>query len=296
MRRFALLIAAVTSVAACSAATDLQPTPLRGDRPEATVTPPTIRPVSCPTSVEVFALVDGISVDDEDSIEAGSAITFVSATEGTDPLWTIRDVTEDRVLARLLEAEPQFEPPAPGRYAVRLELTAGDCSLQSAPFEFWIVTADPPSPGVTIELSWHTPGDVDADDLESANLDLHYRHQRGFWNSDPWDCWTENKGPDWGPAGLPGNPHLLASAFGFRPEILEHAAPEQAFYEFGVHYADDAGFGRSVAIVSVFFNGALMHKDAATLVPGAFWPVGVVEGSTGTVFPHQPSGSTSVRP
>lgn len=227
---------------------------------------------------EIVAATGGRRVHTGDAIDVGSVLRF-TAHDASQPRWTLlRDgapssiVDDEELTVELTEA---------GRYDVQLTVAEEACQAS----DFFTLTGVPPhavdEPGVVVELQWDTPGDPDPTDTITGDLDLHYRREGGEWHQQPLDCYPENKGPDWGPAGRVGNPRLSASAVS--PERVTHPAPEATFYDVAVQYRDDRGYGESIATLRIWFDGVMVQEATQTLQPGEFWVAATIWGGNGSV-------------
>jgi len=127
-----------------------------------------------------------------------------------------------------------------------------------------------------IELTWSTPSDPDQTDRAGADLDLHFRHPSGqAWNEAPFDIYWDNPTADWGEAGPQDDPMLeLEDDDGLGPELLSYdGVADDMYFEVGVHYVDDGGYGVSYPTVRVFRDGELMFQRDSRLEAGSFWHV-----------------------
>ena len=174
-----------------------------------------------------------------------------------------------------------------GRYVFELRVT--DALGVTAPSDVCdagdpLVVVDAIANGdIHVQLTWDTPGDGDQTDELGTDLDLHVRHPDGVWHARPLDCYFANRNPDWGPAGLAGDPSLdIDDTNGAGPENTRIESPESRPepYRIGVHYYRDANFGGgrsfgfSDATVRVFFGGRLAGEYTRRLDrTGDFWEV-----------------------
>ncbi|AWV89825.1 choice-of-anchor D domain-containing protein [Bradymonas sediminis] len=135
---------------------------------------------------------------------------------------------------------------------------------------------------IHIQLTWTSNGGADND------LDLHYMHPNGSrWamNSNGWDCYYNNKTPDWNVPG--GNPTLdIDDLYGPGPENITHNNLEDVTYKIGVHHYSDYGNGPAYASVEVRNNGVLTYEARDKLLTNdQFWLVGFLGGTNHTVVP-----------
>jgi hypothetical protein len=140
-----------------------------------------------------------------------------------------------------------------------------------------------PNEHIHIQLVWETPGDPDRTDTGSgrgSDVDLHFMHPNGTWNSPPWDCFWQNKVPSWGPGGSEDDPSLdIDDTDGWGPENINLNNPEGTLaapvqYKVGVFYFADHNFGPSDVTVRIFLDGA---ERFSSTFPGLqnrqFWDV-----------------------
>ncbi|MFO0745599.1 MAG: choice-of-anchor D domain-containing protein [Myxococcota bacterium] len=160
-----------------------------------------------------------------------------------------------------------------------------------------------PDQAIHIELTWHTPGDVDETDTgdgNGADLDLHFAHQDALgpdldgdgikdpWFDKDWDVFWYNRAPTWGnfDPNAGDDPTLdRDDTDGVGPENLNLSVPEDGVtYKIGAHYWNDWGFGPSDATVKVYHYADLvytatyldMHELDMWCVGEIHWPtVGV---------------------
>lgn len=141
---------------------------------------------------------------------------------------------------------------------------------------------------IDIELYWNTPGDPDENDTgpgAGSDLDLHFRHPNGVWES-IWDCYSVNTNPDWGIAGSQNDPSLDRSDNdGAGPEIITLYDAEDVTYRVGVHYANDYEYGASFATVRIFIDGLLQYEkvNVQLSATGYFWEVADIAWPSGVI-------------
>lgn len=160
-----------------------------------------------------------------------------------------------------------------------------------------------PGDGLLVELTWHTPGDVNETDSDGTDLDLHLLHPNATsWANgmsevdNTYDCYYANTRPDWGAAGPANNPSLdIDDTNGAGPEVISIADPEvigTGGYRVGVHYysSGDAlygdDYGPSDATVRLYQSGILAYEMTRRLsAAGQLWDVLEVtwDGSAGQV-------------
>lgn len=180
----------------------------------------------------------------------------------------IEDAADDRRV--------RFRPDLVGAYAIELVVTDDD-GLESEPaiYEFAVAAAS----GLLLELTW---------DRDYTDVDLHLVNEQpsaAFYEA-PWDCYFQNKNPDWGVPGASEDDPLLPADIddGYGPEIIGLRSPAAGSYRVWSHYYCDDGFGGTAATVKLFFDGALVAEASATLLQtGQAWEVAsLVIASDGT--------------
>ncbi|MEM1350275.1 MAG: hypothetical protein AAGI01_17075, partial [Myxococcota bacterium] len=185
---------------------------------------------------------------------------------------------------------PRLTPDATGVYVVGLvvfdELGLESCVTERVTVE--VVRDD----DLVVELTWETPGDLDPNDLVSADLDLHLRHPSATkWEDEFYDVHWRNVSPDWGAEGdFSDNPTLLRDDRGRRRRevlVYNHIAPDLE-YQIAVHVKNGANpfnLGPSIARVRVFSRGALLyHKERGEMYDDSFWAVGFFRWPAGKFF------------
>ena len=167
----------------------------------------------------------------------------------------------------------RFRPDLVGSYAVELVVTDDDGN-ESAPevYELEVVAAS----GLLLELTW---------DRDYTDVDLHLVHEQpgaAFYEA-PWDCYFQNKNPDWGVAGESADDPLLPADMddGYGPEIIGLRDPPAGDYRVWSHYYCDDGFGGTSATVKVFLDGQLVAESTTMLVrTGDVWEVAALSIAT----------------
>ena len=136
-----------------------------------------------------------------------------------------------------------------------------------------------PTVGLTVQITWDTPGDPDQTDSVGSDLDLHLLHPSagGDWESF-FDCYSGNPTPDWGMAGEHHDANLVFEDLdGAGPEAVQLTDLLAGDFSLGVFYVDDAGFGASFVTLEVFADGALVYQfPDRMLLAGEFWELGSV--------------------
>ena len=126
---------------------------------------------------------------------------------------------------------------------------------------------------------WNTPGDPNETDIgagRGSDVDLHFVHPNGIWNRSPWDCYWQNKNPNWGDTAIPeDDPSLdIDDTDGAGPENINLNNPESVTYRVGVFYFSDHGYGPANVTVRIYLDGV---ERFANTFPGLedrqFWDV-----------------------
>jgi hypothetical protein len=139
-----------------------------------------------------------------------------------------------------------------GRYVIDLvvydDLGQESCAPKASAT---VVIEAVPEKDLHIQLVWSTPEDPDETDESGTDVDLHFKHQNAGerWGSaaDQWDCYFQQKFPDWGTIGdFLDNPSLdIDDTNGAGPENVNLNRPEVGVnYEVGaLYYRADSQFG-----------------------------------------------------
>lgn len=188
----------------------------------------------------------------------------------------VLDVTED-------PARPGLFVDVAGDYVIELELEERDGTVSCEPARITISAT--PNESIYVELTWDTPGDPDQSDMTGSDLDLHYLDlQEGRQFGDhPYDCYWNNKTPDWGVLGDDSDDPSFDrdDLDGLGPESVTHNNPagsvvDPLLYAVGVDYYDDRDFGASSASLKIFVDGQIKLdlRDKSLAEDGLFWLVG----------------------
>lgn len=179
---------------------------------------------------------------------------------------------------------PTFELNTAGTYLFGLKVWDADSNESCLAAEFQIVVV--PDEAIHIEVLWTTPADPDETDSglgAGADLDLHFAHPFAVggvagtnepWFHDVYDCFWFNEAPDWGGSSSDDDPSLNRDDIdGAGPEILSLNVAESGLeYRVGIHYANDHGYGASVATIRVYVFGVLAFQvEGPELVEGDLW-------------------------
>jgi len=166
-----------------------------------------------------------------------------------------------------------------GEYVLELSVT-DDGGLASCEPARVLVQATPDE-DIHVQLVWDTPADADQGDSAGTDIDLHYLHPLGSWNTEPFDIFWRNPTADWGVPGDAGDdPSLdIDDTDGQGPENINHDEPESGrAYGIGVHYYRDNGFGPSYATLRIYIEGLVQYEARAKFLEreDVFWDVGAV--------------------
>jgi hypothetical protein len=227
---------------------------------------------ACVTSIaEARNQSTGGSFDAAITVSPGQVVEFdgSSSTGGSGPLvysWSIitKPSGSNTTLSNDTAAAPVMVPDIPGNYRVQLVAT-DTMGTESCNVAEVAITATSSNPGngtsIAVQLVWETP--ADATGTGGGDLDLHWKHEQGTWNTPPWDCYWNNKQPDWGRIGDDtDDPSMdLDATTGGGPENINQGEVEPGVtYSVGVYYFSDATLGPSYATVRVFENDVLIGE------------------------------------
>lgn len=220
---------------------------------------------------------DGTASTDPDGTVARHEWTVLSRPQGS--------------TARLL---PNAQSPTPrlfldlaGEYEVELKVY-DDQGTESCNEPAIVTIIAVPDDDIHVQLVWDSPSDPDQTDTYGTDLDLHYMHPIGDWNSAPWDIFWQNRTADWGMQGNPNDdPSLdIDDTDGAGPENVNHSNPEQGkTYRTGVYYYDDHQLGASYATMRIYIRGQLAFEAENHYMPGldTFWDVGAIDWPSGSI-------------
>jgi len=138
-----------------------------------------------------------------------------------------------------------------------------------------------PDEDIHVQLIWDTPADADQGDSSGTDVDLHYLHPLGQWDTEPYDIFWRNPTADWGiPGNMGDDPSLdIDDTDGQGPENVNHDNPGTGkTYAIGVHYYADNGFGSSYATLRIYIQGVVQYevRDKFLEKEDIFWDVGAV--------------------
>ena len=121
-----------------------------------------------------------------------------------------------------------------------------------------------------------------------ADLDLHFLHPNGNWNTLPFDVFWSNPEAEWGAPGPSDNPSLdIDDTDGAGPENINMRDPESGVtYAVGVYYYDDTGFGPSYATVRMYIRGTQRFEWRDMYLPKgqSFWYVATIAWPSTDIF------------
>ncbi len=141
---------------------------------------------------------------------------------------------------------------------------------------------------IVVDLVWNTPDAPNQADTSGTDLDLHYLHPSGHWNTAPYNIFWRNRTADWGVPGPTDDPTLmLEDSDGAGPEIVSHNYPEIGLtYQVGVFYFADKGFGPSYATIRIFVGGTQRYEQRNEYLSGTgvFWHVASINWPTGQII------------
>ena len=197
---------------------------------------------------------------------------------------------------------PTFFVDLAGTYRFELQVrdAAGVESCEAA--EITVIAT--PDEDIHIQLVWQTPGDpneLDTGGGTGSDLDLHFMHPNGDWDTSPWDCHWKNKTPNWGDSiSRDDDPSLdIDDTDGAGPENInlnnpEGTAVEPVTYKVGVFYFSDHDYGAVDSTVRIFIEGTLSFESTfVSLADREFWDVARIEWPSGEIertHIHFPSG------
>lgn len=162
-----------------------------------------------------------------------------------------------------------------GTYEVELHVVdnEGTRSCEPARMTVEAISGD----AIHLQLVWDTPNDPSRTNNSGADMDLHFLHPNGDWNTSPWDCHWLNMNPNWGnPNNSDMNPRLdIDKITGWGPENINLLVPEPGVtYSVGVYYFSDHGYGPSYATVRIFIHGQLqLELKRRYMTNHQFWHV-----------------------
>jgi hypothetical protein len=177
-------------------------------------------------------------------------------------------------------AEPDLFLDLAGDYVVELKVF-DDKGTESCGDQAIVTIRATPDEDIHVQLVWETPTDPDQTDTEGSDLDLHFLHPTGTWNTPPDDIFWSNPTSDWGGPLESDDPSLdIDDTDGAGPENINMRDPESGLtYAVGVYYYTDNGFGPSYATVRIYIRGTQQFewRDMYMPAPQHFWYVSTIE-------------------
>lgn len=201
--------------------------------------------------------------------------------------WTIVSQPIDSVtrLSSTSVENPELFLDLAGEYVIELKVY-DDKGTASCGDQSLIRIIATPNEDISVQLSWETPADPDDTDATGTDLDLHYLHPVGRWNTPSHDIFYNNPTADWGATGAADDPSLdKDDVDGAGPETINHHNPEASTYSIGVFYFAERSFGPSYATVRIFIGGIQQFEalDQFMAGTGAFWYVATISWPPGQV-------------
>jgi hypothetical protein len=232
------------------------------------------------TTIETIPL-NTIMFDGADSTDPNGSISEYE--------WTILSRPQgstQRLQPSSSDVSPRLFLDLAGTYEVELKVKddegAYSCG-EAAIIEIIAVPGD----DVHIQLVWETPSDLDQTDTFGTDLDLHYLHPNGLWDSSPWDIFWRNPGEDWGvQQDNSDDPSLdIDDTDGAGPENINHSGLENLDYLVGVYYYSDNTLGASSATLRFYVRGTLALEIENKYMPrtGTFWKAALIQWPSASV-------------
>lgn len=231
---------------------------------------------TCPTAIATVTGQPGSAGTDAVTVPAETTVYLSAATsmspDGSELFYQWTFISKPAASTAQLTpnndvVRPTLFVDTPGTYELSLETFTADSAV-ACPDDRVTITAEPVGNGgrVRVDLTWDTPADVDQTDATGTDLDLHYMHPSGSWNTPPWDCFWQNIDADWGADGQATVEEDDIDGMG--PERIVHESPGPRTYNVGVYYyADLHGLGESYATVQIYLDGQLSYELADQLLP-----------------------------
>jgi hypothetical protein len=246
--------------------------------------------VECPTAIAEARVGD-----------SGEWTRVLDTTRGkTVRLRGTDSIGADQYEWRLIEHPPQstamFEPHREieeptlyldrrGHYTVQLTVSSDD-GTESCGEPALIQIDVRPDSDICVELAWDTPGDDDQSDEDGTDLDLHFLHPNGTWDTPPYDIFWRNPTNEWGAPGPADDPRLdIDDTGGAGPELICLDGPEAGLsYAVGVYYYSGDQFGPSDATVRILLRGMQQFEQTKRLPSnGTFWYVAAITWPSQTI-------------
>lgn len=218
----------------------------------------------------------------------GSNSTNPGGGDIVDYTWEIVSRPEGAVNGlRPLSSDPdndairQYFLPLAGTYEFRLTV-ADEVGYLDACEGATVRVVVTPQEAIAIELIWTNPDDLDEDDGEGADVDLHFVKLVNPWFSSTWDTYFSNPTPDWAPE-LPSLDRDDTDGAG--PEIIQLDNPDTGnCYAIGVHYFTRT-FGTAYPTVRIYVDGVRRAEFVGVLESADdFWDVARIHWPSRTIY------------
>lgn len=172
-----------------------------------------------------------------------------------------------------------------GTYVVELNVWDQEGTKSCEPARMTVESIS--NDAIHLQLVWDTPTDPDPYDNSGTDVDLHFLHEEGAWNTDPYDCHWLNTNPSWGnDNNTDTDPSLdIDKVDGWGPENINLFIPEDdVTYSAGAFYFSDHGFGESFVTVRIFIHGRLeLEITDRRLLDREFWYVADIDWPSETI-------------
>ena len=192
-----------------------------------------------------------------------------------------------RFLASDSVAEPTLFLDLAGDYVVELKVF-DDKGTESCGEQAIVTIRATPDEDIHVQLVWDTPTDPDQTDTNGNDVDLHFLHPNGNWNSAPYDIFWNNPTSGWGRPDTSDDPSLdIDDTDGAGPENINLNNPEDGLtYAVGAFYYADNGFGPAYATVRIFVGGVQQFEWRDMYLPArnTFWYVATLSWPSGQIF------------
>ena len=249
----------------------------------------------CPTAV--ITVAEGDEVLPQTSLHlSGRSSTAQEGASIRDFEWSVVQPTGSVSTFIPSDVAPDtlFETNIVGTYIFRLSVTDSLGVKSCSPTEYTVTTTS--DDAIHVELLWRTPGDQDETDTggdtstfsAGSDMDLHFLHKLAFgrYFDKPYDCYWDERNPEWGTFGSTDNPRLdRDDTDGGGPENLNMAVPELNIrYQAGVHYWNDWGYKNAFATVRVYVFGVLRDQwSDVELKTDDMWDTHYIDWPSGNV-------------
>lgn len=219
----------------------------------------------------------GTNSTDPDGSIASYAWSFLQRPVGSSAVLTPSDDV----------ASPQLFVDLAGTYMLELQVIDDDGAVNCGTQAIVRINAVPDE-DIHVQLVWDTPADANQNDSNGTDLDLHFLHPNGTWNSAPWDIYWLNPVADWGQAGPQDDPSLdIDDTDGAGPENINLQDPQAGLtYAVGAYYYSDNGYGPSYATIRIYIDGTLQYeyRDQFMETIATFWYAATISWPSGDVL------------